>query len=353
MLYAKTKRIAGLLCVLLLALACFGCSAPAGSAGKGQIYLYGEIHSVPEINQKEFEIWDYYYHEEGMRHLFVEYPYFKAEYLNQWMQAEDDAILDQVFQNTEGTAGHSQTTLDFLHSIKENCPETVFHGTDVGHQYWSTGQQYLAGLEAAGQQDSEQYRLAQENIEQGKTFYCGDYTKGESDDVYRENAMAENFRRAYDALPEGTSIMGIYGAAHVGVYDKDSRTGTVPSMAGQLRETYGDDLHTLDLSFADDVSAVGATETVTLNGKEYTAVNLGASQGMQFWQVLDAYEDVKDLPRALHNFRCDAYPCSVENGEVFLIDTTLQDGTVERRCYRADDPEQARTPVTVGFTAEE
>ena len=69
--------------------------------------------------------------------------------------------------------------------------------------------------------------------------------------------------------------------------------------------------------------------------------------------MLDAYEDVKDLPRALHNFRCDAYPCSVENGEVFLIDTTLQDGTVERRYYRADDPEQARTPVTVGFTAEE
>ena len=74
MLYAKTKRIASLLCVLLLTLTCFGCSAPAGSAGKGQIYLYGEIHSVPETNQKEFEIWDYYYHEEGMRHLFVEYP---------------------------------------------------------------------------------------------------------------------------------------------------------------------------------------------------------------------------------------------------------------------------------------
>ena len=57
---------------------------------------------------------------------------------------------------------------------------------------------------------------------------------------------------------------------------------------------------TLDLSFADDVSAVGTTETVTLNGKEYTAVNLGASKGMQFWQVLDAYEDVKDLPKTVH-----------------------------------------------------
>ena len=92
---------------------------------------------------------------------------------------------------------------------------------------------------------------------------------------------------------------------------------------------------------------------MTLNGKEYTAVNLGASQGMQFWQVLDAYEDVKDLPKTVHSFRCANYPCSVEKGEVFIIDTTLQDGTVERRYYRADDPEQARTPVTVGFTVEE
>lgn len=38
---------------------------------------------------------------------------------------------------------------------------------------------------------------------------------------------------------------------------------------------------------------------------------------------------------------------------MFRIDTTLQDGTVERRYYRADDPEQARTPVTAGFTVEE
>ena len=318
----------------------------------GQIYIVGEDHANTITMAKELEMWGECY-DKGMRDLFVEYSYYMAEYLNLWMDAPDDAILTEVFQDLEGTMAASPSVWDFLQTIKAEYPETVFHGTDVGHCYWSMGQRYLSELEAAGQQDSEQYRLARENIEQGETYYGVGYNKGEHDNVYRENTMAENFRRAYDALPEGTSIMGIYGDAHIWVYEKDYSTGTVPSMAGQLRETYGDDLHTLDLSFADDVSAVGTTETVTLNGKEYTAVNLGASQGMQFWQVLDAYEDVKDLPKALHNFRCDAYPCSVENGEVFLIDTTLQDGTVERRYYRADDPEQARTPVTVGFTAEE
>lgn len=38
---------------------------------------------------------------------------------------------------------------------------------------------------------------------------------------------------------------------------------------------------------------------------------------------------------------------------MFIINTTLQDGTVDRRYYRADDPEQGRTPVTAGFTVEE
>lgn len=38
---------------------------------------------------------------------------------------------------------------------------------------------------------------------------------------------------------------------------------------------------------------------------------------------------------------------------MFRIDTTLQDGTVDRRYYRADDPEQGRTLVTAGFTVEE
>lgn len=38
---------------------------------------------------------------------------------------------------------------------------------------------------------------------------------------------------------------------------------------------------------------------------------------------------------------------------MFRIDTTLQDGTVDRRYYRADDLEQGRTPVTAGFTVEE
>ena len=47
---------------------------------KGQIYLYGESHGVERILNKELERWQGYYNDDGMRHLFVEYPYYTAEF---------------------------------------------------------------------------------------------------------------------------------------------------------------------------------------------------------------------------------------------------------------------------------
>jgi hypothetical protein len=57
--------------------------------------------------------------------------------------------------------------------------------------------------------------------------------------------MAENFRCAFDKL-NGESVMGIYGSAHIGL-DKMDFTNTVPSMANQIREFYGEALHSEDL----------------------------------------------------------------------------------------------------------
>ena len=48
----------------------------------GQIYLYGEVHSVPRIMDRQLEIWHEYYHNQNMRHIFIEDAYFTAEYLN-------------------------------------------------------------------------------------------------------------------------------------------------------------------------------------------------------------------------------------------------------------------------------
>ena len=115
----------------------------------GQIYLYGEIHGIAAIEEYEAERWKECY-ERGMRHLFVELSHYTAQWLNLWMDAEDDEILEQLHQDWESTLSSGAETLDFYRTIKEQCPETVFHGTDVGHQYDSTGARYQKTIWRSG-----------------------------------------------------------------------------------------------------------------------------------------------------------------------------------------------------------
>ena len=69
-----------------------GCS-PAAKQGpwlqveqiSNQIFLLGELHGQESFFQKEFEIWSAYYNEYGFRDLFLEFPFYTAEYLNIWM----------------------------------------------------------------------------------------------------------------------------------------------------------------------------------------------------------------------------------------------------------------------------
>ena len=82
----------------------------------GQIYLYGETHAVEQILEEELRLWQEYY-ANGMRHLFVELPYYTAQYLNQCKQAEDDEILMQVYADWNGTASHSANGSRFFRQI--------------------------------------------------------------------------------------------------------------------------------------------------------------------------------------------------------------------------------------------
>ena len=232
----QVRGVAAALALLLLA-GCGGAPAeetPAASGTEppaGEITLYGEIHGNAAIKEYEAERWKECY-DQGMRHLFVELPCYTAQWLNLWMDAEDDGILEQLRQDWEGTYASGAETLDFYRTVKEGCPETVFHGTDVGHQYDSTGARYRDYLEEQGLTDTEDYRLTLEAIEQGEAF------AEQGSDAYRENRMAENFIREFETLG-GESVMGIYGAAHTDPDAVADSAGTVPSMAAQLKERYG------------------------------------------------------------------------------------------------------------------
>ena len=314
----------------------------------GQIYLYGETHAEEAILEKELELWSSYYHNDNMRHLFVELPYYTAQFLNLWMQAEDDQILDEIFADCEGTAMHAECVRNFYQQIKATCPDTVFHGTDVGHQYDTTGARYLQYIESQDIKDAIEYELTLESIEQGKTYYQKD------DDAYRENKMVENFIREYENI--GTqNIMGIYGSAHTGTEATAFGTLFTPCMANQLKNTYGANLHTEDLSLlANNAESVG-TEIITVNGKEYEASYYGSFdlssilpdyQCREFWRLENAYEDFKDCSVKNNVLPYNNYPFAVTTGQVFMIRYTKTDGSVYTEYHRSDGGSWQGAPCT-------
>lgn len=320
--------------------------SPVALAGSGQIVLYGERHGDPVLYATELELWKEYY-AQGLRHLFLEYPCYTADYLNLWLKAEDDAILDEVYRDWLGTAAQNESNRAFFQAIKEQCPETVFHGTDVGHQYQTTGARYMAYLRKNGQEDSAAYRQAEAVCGQGLRYYA------KEDNEYRENAMAENFIRAFDAL-EGESVMGIYGAAHTDVNTMNYGSGTVLTMAGQLYQRYGDALQAVDLT-----KVPQRVDVLTVNGKEYQAPYFGeqdisyfskAYTSRAFWRLEGAYEDFKACPKTGDMLPYNNYPADVEEGQVYVLDYTLTSGTVVRKYYRSDGNAWNGLPATEEFT---
>lgn len=191
------------------------------------ITLYGEAHGVEEYYDIELSEWEKNY-QLGMRNLFIEMPYYTGQFLNMYLESENDEILYQLYDDLEGTSQHTQLFLDFFSAIKEKCPDTIFHGTDIGHQYASTGQRYLEYLKEQGLEDSYEYNKTLEVMEQGQRWY----EELDCEREYREQHMVENFVNEYDKL-DGEAIMGIYGGAHINVKDSDV-------MAGMLKAHYGD-----------------------------------------------------------------------------------------------------------------
>ncbi|WP_406242448.1 hypothetical protein ACF3M2_19735 [Tissierella carlieri] len=355
----KNTRLFMFAVALIMLLALVACSysttsmdtARTSEQSTGQIYLYGEHHGVEKILEKELELWNKYYHKDNMRHLFVEYPYYSAGFLNLWMQSDSDDILEELYKDWEGTASQNPYIKEFYKKIKSECPETIFHGTDVGHQHHTTGRRFLKYLEENNLESSEQYLLAQEAIEQGKYYY------EHSDHVYRENKMVENFIREFDKL-KGENIMGIYGGAHTDFDAKDYMTNSVPCMAKQLKERYGDAIYSEDLPWLAKEIEPSRVDTITVNEKDYEASYFGKQDlsgfkdyaCREFWRLENAYEHFKDKKKTGYMLPYDNYPMLIETGQVFVIDYTKTDSSIERVYYRSDGYIRNGQPSTEEFT---
>ena len=198
-----------------------------------EIILLGEEHGMKRYYDMELEYWKDCYENKGMRHLFLELPYYDGEFLNIWMQSDNDELLDSMLEEIQGTASDTPDYKEFFLAIKRDFPETVFHGTDIGHQYKTTGARYLEYISDVNSGDmthSENQRIALENIEQAKTAYSADPSEFLA---LREPYMISNFIREYDNAGQ-PEIMGIYGTYHLDM--------SADIMAGALKKHYGEDI---------------------------------------------------------------------------------------------------------------
>jgi len=322
----------------------------------GRIFMFGEIHGSEATINRQLEIWGDFYTNYGMRHLFLETSYFQAQLLNLWMQADDDIILLQLFEDWRGSAAHNPYSLAFYRAIKAYYPETIFHGTDVGHQSGSAGRRFLRMLTVNDLQNTESYRLASESIEQFRRF------QRERSHTVRAYYKPRNFIREFDRLGD-QDVMAIHGMAHVEIGDFWGYVG-VPSMATTLRERYGDNLYTFDMThyaLTRDPHDPYRIDIITVAGIDFEAAYFGRDNasftiadgrtlaGREFWRLENAYDYFRDNPLTGNVMPFDNFPMSIETGQVFVADIHFTDGTTVRQFFRASGHYWNNRPTTQEF----
>ena len=284
LLWRRVGFLALSLCLILLAI-------PVPTRAESQILLCGEDHTDAGCKEQELALWRERY-AAGDRDLFLEMGAATAELLNRWMRTGDESFWDLVYRNWEGTLSQTELTENFYRQLRADCPETVFHGIDMEHQYASTGRFCLALLEKEGRQGSEAYRKALRSVEQAERFYEGwDGDLFSRDNAYREETLAENFRDEYESIGR-RRVMGIFGAAHTDPYGPDYYTASVPSMGAQLKERYGGGILCRDLRGEN----LPERTTLTIAGTEFEAIYYGdypitrrdILRSGEFWRLTDA-----------------------------------------------------------------
>ena len=342
------KWTALLLCMVFLPVFGYSEQLQENADPAGLIYLYGENHYPPVCMEKELSAWRELY-DNGARHLFIEYSYAYAQRLNAWMQANGDELLSWLWSEEEDTLDSDPVEalllFDFYKAVKQHCPGTVFHGTDIEHEYDTLGAEYLAVLEAAGKQDSVEYARTVLTCEQGKQAHLN----GETDEGYRfrETCLVDNFIWELEQL-EPQAVMGIYGFTHVeGVVTEHQKSlAGDANMAAQLAERYGDRIVCTCLSLArNSARSADPAGPVTLNGKTYETAYVGEHdlsmwaipyQYVVYWRLKDSWSDFEEAPAGgtLNPLlsACDRKQFAISS--VYFADCTAWNGTVERFFFR-------------------
>ena len=340
-------------------------SAPPVGTFNGTAHFYGELHGDPQLIAFQLARWGYYYENHGMRHLLMELPFFSAAFLNVWMQADDDSILDAWLADIRGTAMDVSYTRDFLVAIKANYPETVFHGTDVGHQQ-GQGVRFLAHLRSEGLEGTEIYEQTLLNMAQGRRHRAEEGTH-----ISRVTDKFDNIVEVLNSLPNENIMGAFFGIAHMslGYYDGLIAPGQL-TVAQRLVDQFGDQIQIRDITpyrvrpaaiMLDEV--VGTPVRITVEGIVFDAKYYGTDGPLEFaigrfhrlfFRLDDGYEHFSE-----HERNGDFLPhhenflMPVGEDEVFLTLLRFMDGTELPLFYRTSQELFRGLPTTVGFAVDD
>lgn len=325
---------------------------------KGQIFIYGETHGDQGILEEEFDIRHNYYKSYGFRHLLIEFSVVTAEKLNAYLRSDTDEIWNTMFMNFIESKASCATIhfYYFIKKIKENCPETIFHGIDVAEGHGNDINNivnYLNSLIKKGELNKDLFEKAKNNFIDAIFYNENRGTKdGES---YREEKMAENVLNEFNSL-KNYNVMGIFGSAHTDKNGSNFFFKNSPNMGNMLDKNIGYNLYSESLdSFANGdrtkpdkdfiENELGYKDPSSIDLNSYEYIYLGKKdmtnfsdlyKERTFYLVENAYEDFKNIPLTGEVLPFDNYPVEIELNNVYAIDYLTYDNEIVRKYYRSD-----------------
>lgn len=319
----------------------------------GMLYFYGESHGVEVIMEKEFELWREFYSSNGMRHLFLEMSYSQAQFLNIWMTENDDSRLDDLLKNN----ANSEATKNFFIKIKTECPETVFHGVDIGFANTAHAVNYRQYLEKNDLVDSIHYELNEDALKQQR-HYVETY-----DFSYRERMLEENIIREFNSL-DNESVMGIFGAWHVNLDQITMNNQTFDSMGMMLSKKYEGRIHLESLVSEIEKALLVEplnTEEIIIKNKSYLAEYYGKYENahskitlsLEYWKVRDAYDDFKNATLTGEEVHAYEFPMVLEEQQIYIVVATFKDKSTQTLYIRTDSKDEDGLNVAVKFILED
>lgn len=120
-------------------------------AEKNIVFLSGEAHAIAKNQDLELYFLRYFNQRHGVRYLLTEQGYAVSQLINQYLNTGDEAILQDIYSQLEGTAAWNKEAYNFWVSLRQYNntlpPEkkiTVI-GIDIEHQP-VTALKYLCSL---------------------------------------------------------------------------------------------------------------------------------------------------------------------------------------------------------------